>query len=156
SAGQFNIQAAEIHFAGDNFQSLKQGAAHLFQERPFTQQHTVSAGPSRFFEPQTAGGVGLGIEIEEQHSPSDGGDAGREIDRCGCLADATLLIGNSNDFGRHASLLMKGWRRFKLCTCYRSAGAERSGDPALALFSLTTTSTGPNSIQSCAAGAPHS
>src|ERR1019366_6317900 len=51
--------------------------------------------------PQTGGGVGLGIAIDDENSPAPLGQDGRDVDDGRRLAHAALLVGDGDDEGGH-------------------------------------------------------
>ena len=53
-------------------------------------------------ESEAGGGVGLRIEVDQQHRRARLGDAGGHVDRGGGLADAALLVRERVDAGAHA------------------------------------------------------
>ena len=94
-------------------QALKGGLLNLLQQAALAQQRMVSACARLLFQAHAAGRVGLRIEVEQQDPPANRGDAGRQVDRRGRLADSTLLIGDRDDFGWHAGGIPERNRRFK-------------------------------------------
>ena len=82
-------------------------------KQPFPKQWSISARSFGFLQSQPAGGVCLGIEVEEQHPPTDGGDAGGKVDGRGGLAHPALLVGDRNDFRWHRAGLKKAGLGFK-------------------------------------------
>jgi hypothetical protein len=64
-------------------------------------------------QPHSAGGVGLRIEVKQQHTFAQRGRARRKIDGgCG-LSNTAFLVGNGDDFGWHAGGVMKPRAGFK-------------------------------------------
>ena len=57
----------------------------------------------------TGGGVALWVEVYDEHFFAQRRHAGREVDGCGGLAHAALLVCNSNDFC-HATCFLPGKR----------------------------------------------
>jgi hypothetical protein len=45
------------------------------------------------------GGVALGVEVDQQHALAGCGEAGGEVDTGGRLADAALLVGDTENAG---------------------------------------------------------
>ena len=70
----------------------------------FAEQGAIGAGALGFFQAQTAGGVGLRVEVDEKDGPAGRGEAGREIDGGGGFAHAALLIGDRDEFGWHRAI----------------------------------------------------
>ena len=65
---QFQVGGAQIHFAGDHFQPLEGGAFDFVEQAAFAEQDAIGAGALGFFQAQPAGGVGLRVEVEQQHA----------------------------------------------------------------------------------------
>lgn len=101
STGEFKISAAKIHLAGDNFEAFKSSRLNLVGEQSFAHQHAVGAGAFGFFQAQTAGRVGLGIEVEKQHAAAQSRDAGGEVNGSGGFAHTAFLVGDCDNFARH-------------------------------------------------------
>lgn len=107
-AREFNVRAAQVDFAGDDAEPFEGGILNFLRQPALAQQHAISAGAFDLVQSETAGGVGLGIKVKEQHAFADSGDARGEVHRGGGFPDAAFLIGDSNDFGWHASILIAG------------------------------------------------
>ena len=100
-ARQFDIHPAKVQFARDHLQPLISRWPNFIQQRSFPQQWPVRAGPLGLFQSQSAGGVRLRIQIEQQHPLARLRQARREIHRRRGLAYPALLIGNGNDARGH-------------------------------------------------------
>lgn len=100
-AGEFEVGAAEIHFARDDFEPFVGGLLDLVEQRAFAQQRAVATGSFDFLQTQPAGGIGLRIEVEEKDAFAGSGEAGGEVDGSGGFSHAAFLIGDSYDTGRH-------------------------------------------------------
>src|ERR1043166_7697551 len=98
---QFDAGSAQTPPAGDQSQPIESGALDFLQQASFAQKDAIGAGAFGLFQAQAAGGVGLGIQVEKQHAPAQGGGAGGQIDRGGGLSDTAFLVGNRDHFGRH-------------------------------------------------------
>lgn len=79
-AAQFEFDAAEIHFAGDGGQSLERGRFDPFHGGAVTEQGTIQASAFCFLQSQAAGGVGLRVEIDEEHALAGCGHARGKVD----------------------------------------------------------------------------
>src|SRR5689334_17025952 len=112
-ARQFNIGAAQIDFAGNDLETLVGGVLNFGAEDTFSEQDAIGAGSFDFVEPDAAGGVGLGIEVEQQNLAADGRNTGGEIYRSSGFSDAAFLIGNGDDFCCHSADVLNGGGRFK-------------------------------------------
>ena len=103
---QFEIGGAQIHFAGNDIKPLESGAFDFVEQAAFTQQDAIRAVTLGFFQTQAAGGIGLGVEIKQEHALAQRGEARSQIDGSGCLAHAAFLVGDRDDFGWHPPDLM--------------------------------------------------
>jgi hypothetical protein len=117
---QFQIGGAQIHFAGNDFQPLEGGVLDFVEQAAFTQQDAIRAGALGFFQAQAAGGIGLRVEIKQEHALAQRGEARGKIDGGGGLAHAAFLVGDRDDFGWHPPDLMTSAARFKRATRFKS------------------------------------
>ena len=101
SAGDFDFRAAEVHLAGDDAEAVEGGGFDFFLQGALAEEGAVGAGADGFFQAQAAGGVGLGVQVHEQNTAAQLGQASREVDRRGGLSNAAFLVGDRNDFRRH-------------------------------------------------------
>lgn len=99
---QFDFRAAQVHFAGDQMQVLPGGWADGIVEAPLAEQSGVGAQAGGLVLAEAAGGVGLGIAIDQKHATSDRCKAGGEIDGCRGFTDAPFLVGNAQNGCGHA------------------------------------------------------
>ena len=76
------------------------GRDHL-EGGAFAVERSVEAAALLFLDPDRAGGVGLGIEIDEQRVDFAFGERGGKIDGGRGLADAALLVGDGENGGGH-------------------------------------------------------
>ena len=125
-ARQFDIRPAQVHFARDDFQALEGRLLNLVQQVALPEQRMVGAGAIHLLDAHAAGGVGLRVEVEEQHAPAQGGEAGGQVDGGRGLAHAAFLVGNRNDFGWHAAGLVKAAPEFKFSHRTRVAIVSRA------------------------------
>ena len=47
--------------------------------------------------PEAAGGIALGVQVNQQGATTSHGEAGRKIDRSRCLTNASLLVCDTQD-----------------------------------------------------------
>jgi len=78
----------------------------FIEQAAFPQQDAIRAGALDFFQADAAGGVGLRVEVEQEHALAQGGEARSKIDSRGGFAHAAFLVGYRNDFGWHPPDLM--------------------------------------------------
>ena len=101
--GQLNVRPAKIHLAGNNLQIGKRRRLNLLRQQPLPENRAVCARALDLFQPQPAGRVGLGIEVQQQHPAAQLRQAGGQIHGGGGFAHASLLVGHGNDIGRHGA-----------------------------------------------------
>ncbi len=100
---QFEIRAAEIDFAGDDIEVFEGGLLDFIHQAALTQQHAVGALAFEFLQPDAAGGIGLWVQVEQQHAAAQGRDASCQVHGGRGLSHAAFLISHGNDFGPHAA-----------------------------------------------------
>ncbi len=100
---EFEIGGAQIHFAGNGFEPVICCRLDFFQQIAFAEQNAIGACAFDFFEADAAGGVGLRIEIKQQHALAERGETGGEIDGGGGFSHTTFLVGDGDDFGWHSA-----------------------------------------------------
>ena len=117
---QFQIGGAQIHFAGNDGQPLEGGVFDFVEQAAFTQQDAIRAGTLGFFQAQAAGGIGLRVEIKQEHALAQRGEARGKIDGRGGLAHAAFLVGYRNYFGWHPPDLMTSAARFQAHNAFQT------------------------------------
>jgi hypothetical protein len=90
------------------------------EQAAFTQQNAIRAGTLGFFQAQAAGGIGLRVEVKQEHALAQRGEARGKIDGRGGLAHAAFLVGDRDDFGWHPPDLMTSAARFKRATRFKN------------------------------------
>ena len=88
------------------------GAGRLDQ-RPgigFAEQGGIDARAFLFFEAHAAGGVGLRVEVDQQHVLFACGEAGSEVDGGSRFSDAAFLICECDNFSAHGQNFRFGIR----------------------------------------------
>lgn len=108
AAGQLDLDAAEVHFAGDEMEAVEGGGEDFFEQRAFAEERAVGAGTGGFLDADAAGGVGLRVHIDEEDALPEGGEARRKVHGRGGFPPR-LLIGNRHDIARHARNLGVGF-----------------------------------------------
>src|SRR6185369_11517908 len=136
-ARHLDFRAAHIDFAGDDVEPLVSRALNFVEQRPFTEQSAVSARAFDFVDAQSAGGVGLWVEVDEQHAFPNGSEAGGEVHRGGGLAHTALLVGDGDDFSWHEAIEWNRPAKFKALSAgvrFKLTGRSEAGgeDPAAA------------------------
>ena len=95
---ELDLGAGEIDVRGHEAQQRHCGLHHHFVHRGIASEELVDgAAHSRRIESEAGGGVGLGVEIDEQHGMAELRQRGAEVDGGGRLADAPLLVDDGED-----------------------------------------------------------
>src|SRR5208282_1415245 len=79
----------------------------IVQRRLSDQNIVGGVTPAAAIDAETGRGVTLRVEIDDENFLADGGQRRPEIDRSRCLADASLLVGDSQDAGRSCRLHLR-------------------------------------------------
>ena len=74
------------------------------------QERAISAGAFDLFDAQTAGRVGLRIQIGEQNSFANRRETSSQIDGGGGFSHSALLVGDRDNLGWHAADLRRAMR----------------------------------------------
>ena len=99
---KFGISPQYTAYLSEEIRKGREKASALLPS--VAEEGPVRARAFHFLDAQSARRVGLWIEVDDQNAFADRGKAGGEIDRGGCLAHATLLIGDSDGFDSHAMI----------------------------------------------------
>ncbi len=100
-ADQLDLGAGEVdrgrhhHQAGD----VRAGHAHVRQGGALHDGVVGRRHAASVIHAERGGGVALGVEVDHQHPLAELGQAGRDVDGGGGLADAALLVGHDHDPG---------------------------------------------------------
>jgi hypothetical protein len=103
-SAQLQFHAAEVDLAGDRGKPLEGSGFDPFHGGAVAQKRAVETSALGFFETESAGGIGLGIEIDEQHALAAGGHARGKIDGGGGFSDTAFLVGDGEDGRRHGAI----------------------------------------------------
>ena len=100
--GDIDFRAGEVKFGGDDVEAEELRFEDLgVQGGLLGEEGVVDGGPGRLGKAEAAGGVGLGVEVDEQDGLAAFGERRGQVDGGGGLADAALLVGDGNDGGGH-------------------------------------------------------
>src|SRR5690606_19747299 len=100
-AGEFDLERAEILFAGDEGEVVDAGGRDHLKGGAFAAKGAVEGAALLFFHADGGGGVGLGVKIDQKSGDFFLGETGGEVDGGGGLADAALLVGDCENGGGH-------------------------------------------------------
>ena len=90
--------AQQVEGRGSQRKSGHRRRLHRLSKPDIAAQHVIGRGfTAPAVDAETGRGVALRIEVDHQHLLPDGGERGAEVDRRRGLADAALLVGESND-----------------------------------------------------------
>lgn len=104
-AGDVDFGPGEIHFGGDEVEPGDGGGLDDAGDGLVVEQNVVDAGAGGFFHAEATGGVGLGVQINQQDLLAALGEAGGQIDGGGGFADSAFLVGDGNDGCGHGRFL---------------------------------------------------
>ena len=97
-SGRAHFDTDKIAVRGHDEQARHRRRHDRIEDRCAAGQHVEGRAEARFDRnPETRRGVALRIEIEDQHLLADGRQRGTEVDGRRRLADAALLVGDSDD-----------------------------------------------------------
>ena len=97
-AGDFDFGAGEVEIGRDHEEVLVAGGDDAIEDVALADERAVDGVASMQSSAEGARGVGLGVEVDEQHALPQGRQAGGEIDGGRGLADSAFLVGDSNCF----------------------------------------------------------
>ncbi len=96
----FGFQRGHGVGAGDDIQAHAIGEGNDVGQVRLAAEHVVDgSGKLARAQAQGAGGVSLGIDIDDEHALARGGQIRAQVDGGGGLAHAAFLIGNRVDSG---------------------------------------------------------
>jgi hypothetical protein len=112
-ACDFDFSACEIEIAGNEEEAFPTGGDDFVGERFLTEEGTVDALAFHGREAEAAGGVALGVEVDEQGAAAARREAGGEVDGGGGFGHAPFLVGDRNDLHRSVGVIWCNprWRR---------------------------------------------
>jgi len=96
-AGQFDFGPGEIQFGCEDLEVGLAGGLKHFRGAGLAQKDRVEAFAGNAFQPETAGGVGLGIEVNQKDTATGLRRPGGKVDGGGRLTDAALLVHHSDN-----------------------------------------------------------
>ena len=99
-AGQFDLGPGEIQFGREDLEVGQTGGLKHFHGTGLSQKNRIEAPAGNAFQAETAGGVGLGIEVDQKDTATGLGRPGGKVDGGGRLADAAFLVHHSHDAHR--------------------------------------------------------
>ena len=97
-AGDFDFRPGEFEIAGNEPEVRPAGGDDFFRDRALANEGSVNGLALERRKAEAAGGIGLGIEVDEQDARAAVGEAGGEIDRGRGLTHAAFLVGDRDDF----------------------------------------------------------
>ena len=110
---RFQFEAGQLPGRGDDLQVLQAGGGHRLAQGDPPQQHLVGVGALvALLEAQAGGGIGLGIQVDQQHPLFGDGQCGGQVDGGGGLAHPPFLIGDGYDFTHDAPDVSRETVRF--------------------------------------------
>ncbi len=96
--GDFDFGAGEVEIGGDEEEVIVAGGDDAIEDIAPGDEWAVDGVAIDAIEAEGAGGVGLGVEVDEEDALAKGREAGGQINGGGGFADSAFLVGNSNGF----------------------------------------------------------
>ena len=96
-SGEVHFGPGEVEFGSENLKVGVAGGLQHIEGTGLAEENGVEAFAGRVLEAETAGGVGLGIKIDEEDPATCFGRPRGEVNGGGGLADPALLINDSHD-----------------------------------------------------------
>jgi len=96
-SGEVHFGPGEVEFGSENLKVGVVGGLQHIEGTGLAEENGVEAFAGRVLEAETAGGVGLGIKIDEENPATCFGRPRGEVNGGGGLADPALLINDSHD-----------------------------------------------------------
>jgi hypothetical protein len=105
-ADELDFSAGEIWGCRHEVQLLEVHGVHDAPVRWLSENGIVGGELQRgSVDAKSTRGVALGVCVDQEYSTLCGCNGGREIERGGCLSDATFLVGDCEDFPQAISVL---------------------------------------------------
>ncbi len=98
--GQFDLRPGQVEFRGQHLQVGLAGGLKHFRGAGLAKEHGIEAFAGNGFQPESAGGVGLGIEVDQEDTATGLRCAGGEMNGGGRLADAPFLVHHGHNAHR--------------------------------------------------------
>ena len=108
--GEFDFDAGQIHVRGDNVEVFVAGGFDQVIDGRRFEKTLIDAVVFAGGQVERTGGIGLRVEVEDQHALAEFGETGTEVDRGGGFSDSALLVGDGDNshFGTRSK--GKGWQ----------------------------------------------
>ena len=101
---QLDLGAGQVEAGRSDEQALDVGRLDAVLQRHLVHQHVVHRRlQAAVLDAQPGRGVALRIEVDDQRSLAELGEAGTDVDRRRRLADAALLVGDGDHTGQRAA-----------------------------------------------------
>ena len=108
-AGDFQLDAEQIHGRGGDEQARHGGRGDDLGERALADQRVVGRrGAGLAIDAEAGRGVALRVEVDDEHAFADRGERGAEVDRGRGLADPALLVGDDQNARRRGGAAVFG------------------------------------------------
>ena len=91
-AGEFDFRAGEIQFGSEDLEIGMPGSLKQVEGPGLSEEYGVQTFARNMFQAQAAGGVGLGIEVDQEDPLTGFGRSGSQMDGGGGFAHPPLLI----------------------------------------------------------------
>ena len=104
TAGEFDLDACEVHFRGDDREVFASAGDDLIAHTGLAEQDRVEAAAFGRLDAEAAGAVRLRVEVDEQHALSAKRQCGGEIEGGGGFSHTSFLVCDGDDFHERARI----------------------------------------------------
>ena len=94
---ELDFRAGEVEFRGQNLKVGLSGGLKHVDGAGLAQENRIKTFSGDKFQSESAGGVGLGVEVDQKNPATCFGRPRGKVDGCGGLPHATFLIYDSNN-----------------------------------------------------------
>lgn len=105
----FDFRTGEVDVSGNEPEVISASGNDAVFQGAVAEQRFVNAQTLHGVVAESAGGVGLRIEIDEEHAVASGSDGGGEVDGGRRFSDAALLVCHCDDFHAERECRRKCW-----------------------------------------------
>ena len=106
-AGHFDFRTRQIEIRRHDEEVVHPGRQDFFRDGAGADQRPVNAAAVKPLESQSAGRIGLGIEVDEQDAVAPVREAGGKVDGGRGFSHAAFLVCNGNRFHFFQSELLR-------------------------------------------------
>jgi len=94
---ELDFRAGEVEFRSQNLEVGLSGGLEHIDGAGMAQENRIKTFSGDEFQPESAGGVGLGVEVDKENPATCFGCTGSKVDGCGGLPHASFLVYDGNN-----------------------------------------------------------